>query len=605
MSKTKETVSNLLKNIVRVFKLSWEIDAKLVFIYFLTSVLGAISPIIAAYLFKIMLDKIVTNTIITTQQNNIPLAIIFILAGYFFMKFFESAFYWGLNVNYFDKLLNNRLLIGLDRRYIKKMSSLDLGHLESPETQNLITRVKFTYMEHVPQFLRNWNNIFRDLISIVSIFIALSTYNLWIPLVILLVSLPRLYFKFKLGRSSYSVYAASNPETRKMWYITDLLTDSKSIIETRIFQSQQTLFERLFKLQDSILDAAQKPLKKYSRTLMLAPFIESFLAFVIIYWLLPEALAGALTVGSITFIVSTMEQLRSNIVSGTTNCGDLYGHNLFVNPFFELLNLPKLIKERKNSRSIADTKPPRIEFKNVSFSYPNSNKKVLNGVSFTIEPGQSLALVGINGAGKTTMIKLLCRFYDVTDGEILINDINIKDLNLANWYSHLGTLFQDFVKYKFTFKDNIMLGAPKIKDEVRMKEAAAQAGAADFINKYDQKFEQMLGKDFEEGEELSGGQWQKLAIARAFYQKAPVLILDEPTSAIDAEAEYEIFQNLGTIYKDKTLIMVSHRFSTVRNAGKIVVIDDGKIIETGSHQELLEKEGKYAQMFKIQAKGYK
>ncbi|MBI5420986.1 MAG: ABC transporter ATP-binding protein [Parcubacteria group bacterium] len=604
MDKTKEIVSNLLQNIVRVFKLSWEIDSRLVFLYFFTSALGAIFPIIAAYLFKIMLDNVVSNTSIANLQNSISSIIVLILAGYFFMKLLGAALYWGLNVNYLDKLLNNRLLLGLDRRYIKKMSSLDIGHLENSEIQNLITRVKFTYMEHVPQFLKKWNNIFRDLIGIISIFIALSAYNIWIPIAILLVSLPRFYFKFKLGKSVYSVYAASNPETRKMWYITDLLTEEKSIVETRIFQSQSALFGRLTKLQDSILNTTQKPLAQYSRTLVLSPIFENCLAFLLIYWMLPNALTGALTVGAITFIVSAMEQLRSNIISGTSNCGDLYGHNLFINPFFELMALPKLIKEVENPQFLQELKPPKIEFKNVHFSYPNSSKKVLNGVSFVIEPGQSLALVGVNGAGKTTIIKLLCRFYDADSGEIIINGINIKDLSLANWYSHLGTLFQDFVKYKFTFRDNIMLGAPQIQDENRMKEAALQSGAYEFINKYDRNFDQMLSKDFEEGEELSGGQWQKLAIARAFYQQAPVLILDEPTSAIDAESEYEIFQNLEKVYKNKTLIMVSHRFSTVRNASKIVVIEDGKIIESGTHRELLKDDGKYAQMFKIQAKGY-
>ncbi|MFH1088925.1 MAG: ABC transporter ATP-binding protein [Candidatus Uhrbacteria bacterium] len=605
MNKTKEIIFNLSQNIVRVFKLAWEIDAKLVFLYFFTSALGAVSPIVAAYLFKVMLDNIVSNTSVANSQNSIQLIVVFILAGYFFMKLLEAAIYSGLNVGYLDKLLNNRMLLGLDRLYIKKMSNLDLEHLESAETQGLITQVKFTYMEHVPKFLKKWNSFFRDLIGVVSIFIALAAFNIWIPVVVLLVSLPRFYFQLKLGKSSYSVYAASNPETRKMWYITELLTEAKSIVETRIFQSQNALFDRLTKLQDSVFNTSQKPLAQYSRILVLAPVFEGVLAFLLIYWMLPDALTGALTVGSITFIVSAMEQLRSNIISGVTDSGELYGSNLFINPFFELMALPKLIKEKKKPQSLKGLKPPKIEFKNVSFAYPNSNKKVLNGVSFTIEAGQSLALVGVNGAGKTTIIKLLCRFYDVDDGEILIDGINLKDLKLDNWYSYLGTLFQDFVQYKFTIRDNIMLGAPGIQDEKRMKEAALQSGAFEFINKYDRNFEQMLGKDFEEGEELSGGQWQKLAIARAFYQQAPVLILDEPTSAIDAEAEYEIFQNLENVYKNKTLIMVSHRFSTVRNAGKIVVIEEGKVIESGSHQELLEKNGKYAKMFKIQAKGYK
>ena len=229
----------------------------------------------------------------------------------------------------------------------------------------------------------------------------------------------------------------------------------------------------------------------------------------------------------------------------------------------------------------------------------------MDGVSFVIEPGESIALVGHNGAGKTTIVKLLCRFYDVSDGEILINDTNIKNLDLSRWYKFLGTLFQEFVKYHFTVRENIFLGAPDKNDEKAMKEAANKSGAAEFIERLPKKYDTILGKEFEDGEELSGGQWQKLAIARAFYEEPPVLILDEPTSAIDAEAEYEIFNNLEKQYKNKTLILVSHRFSTVRNANKIIVIDHGKIVESGSHKELMSLGGEYSKLFSIQAKGYR
>ena len=267
------------------------------------------------------------------------------------------------------------------------------------------------------------------------------------------------------------------------------------------------------------------------------------------------------------------------------------------------MSLPKLIKEDPKAKVFKNIKPPKIEFKNVSFTYPNG-REVLKDVSFVVEPEESVALVGVNGAGKSTIIKLLCRFYDVTSGEILVNGINIKKLKLSNWYKFLGTLFQDFVKYNFTVRDNIMLGKPGLIDDKRMKDAALKSGAYEFIRTFEKGYSQMLGRHFENGEELSSGQWQKLAIARTFYEKAPVLILDEPTSAIDAESEYEIFKNLERVYKNKTLLLVSHRFSTVRNANKILVIDGGKIIEQGSHQELLEENGKYATMFKTQAKGY-
>lgn len=215
-------------------------------------------------------------------------------------------------------------------------------------------------------------------------------------------------------------------------------------------------------------------------------------------------------------------------------------------------------------------------------------------------------MVGENGAGKTTIIKLLLRFYDVTDGEILINGVNIKELNLDEWHKLVGALFQDFIKYQFTFKENVYIGdLAKANDEKLLREAIFKSGASAYVNKLPDGLNQVVGKMFEKGIDLSGGQWQKLALARAFFRDAPLLILDEPTSAIDAKAEYEIFQNVQKLQKDKTVIIISHRFSTVRNADRILVLHGGHIIEEGDHKKLMDKKGLYAELFELQARGYK
>jgi len=253
--------------------------------------------------------------------------------------------------------------------------------------------------------------------------------------------------------------------------------------------------------------------------------------------------------------------------------------------------------------NLKSSPPPYIEFQNVSFSYLPETL-ILKKISFKLAPGERLAIVGPNGAGKSTLIKLLLRFYDPSSGRILVNDIDLKDLKRDNWYEFVGTLFQDFSHYLISVKDNIRLGNPELVDNERMIEAAKKSGAHEFIEKLPKKYDQKLGRRFEDSVEISAGQWQKLALARAFYEEAPVLILDEPTSAIDAEAEAEIFENLNKTYKDKTLIFVSHRFSTVRNADKIIVLKDGAIAEEGTHESLMKQSGIYARMFRKQAKGY-
>lgn len=588
-------------NIRRVMRLAFEVDRRLVTMYYLTAAAGAIAPIAGAFLFKLFLDHLAKGQ---GLEASIPLVIVFALAGFFLMGLIESVVYWGLNVSYYDYLLRNRFQAGLTQRHAQKLAALDLAHLEDPEINNLMAKVENTFQWQIPDFVRSWNYMFVNILTIVTASLALLAFAWWIPLVVLSVSLPRIYFKAKHGNFAWSMFGSGAPDLKKLWYVSWLLTSTTSIIETRIFRSQPALMKRMRGLHDYLYDLNKKPLDKYRWVVIIAPVIETLTIFVIAYHFLPMSMSGALSIGSITFVITTLGQLRSGAARFTANVGELYQSSLFVGPFFELMALPKLVSEKRNPITLKGDGAPRIEFKNVSFAYPNGTE-VLRDISFVIKPGESLALVGVNGAGKTTLIKLLCRFYDVSSGQILINGVDLKDLKLDDWYKHLGTLFQDFVHYNFSVRDNIMLGAPDINDEERMRQAAEQSGAYEFIKKFENGFDQMLGRRFEQGEELSGGQWQKLAIARALYQQAPVLIMDEPTSAIDAQAEYEIFQNLEKVYKGKTLILVSHRFSTVRNANKIIVIDNGQVIESGTHEQLLEHKGKYAKMFHTQAKGYK
>jgi ATP-binding cassette subfamily B protein len=296
---------------------------------------------------------------------------------------------------------------------------------------------------------------------------------------------------------------------------------------------------------------------------------------------------------------------------GTTGILDGYSsmsvRSKYVDSYFELLNFPNSISTSKVAEIVpTNPKPATIEFKNVFFKYPETERFILKDFNLVINPGEKIALVGENGAGKSTLIKLLLRFYDTNDGEILINGINIKNLDLNQWHKQIGALFQDFIKYQFTFKENIIFGNLEKKDDMKaLHDALKQSGAENYLADLPNGLEQIVGKTFDEGVDLSGGQWQKLALARAFFRDAPFLILDEPTSAIDAKAEFEIFENVQKLQKDKTVIIISHRFSTVRTADRILVLDEGKIIEEGSHEKLMKEKGVYAELFEIQAQGYK
>lgn len=572
-------------------------DKKVVLGYYLTAFLGALAPLLASVTLALLIDSLINPGAIT-----IPLIVIVVLATRYILNLVENIILWGLNRIYFDYLFRYKVQNEINRQFYHKLANLDIAYLEDPKTQNLISKVRDTMTWRPPDFLRMFSYFFGSVIGYIAAFIVLTPFGLWIPLLITVIALPRLYLRAKYGTIQWSIYGSGAPQVRRLWYLTWLLSTPEAIREMRIFQSHNALLTKLKEIQEYLFNLNKKPLDNYLRQLIYPPILETFALFAITYIQLPNVLSATITVGSFTLLINMIDQLNGNVASAVVDFGEMYEHDLYVDDYFKVLALQKIITEVKNPVVIKNI-PPKIEFKNVSFKYPDG-PLVLKDISFTIDTGSAVALVGANGTGKSTIIKLICRFYDVTSGEILINGENIKNIKLSSWHKCMGTLFQDFVHYYLTVKDNILLGNPDKIDERLMKEAARKAGALEFIDKLPKGFEQNLGREYEEGKELSIGQWQKLAIARAFYQSPPLLILDEPTSAIDAETEYEIFNNLEKAYRNKTLILVSHRFSTVRNASSILVIDNGKIIERGTHQKLLKLNGKYAKMFKIQAEGY-
>lgn len=598
----KNSIGSVLINLKRMLKLAWDTDKKLTFGYYATSGIGAFFPILTSFIYKLLVDNLIENQGVTAT---LPVILIAVLGGQYVISVAQDFISWGLQSTYFGFLFRYKIQNTLNYRFFKKIGELDIAHLENPEKEDLITKAQDTFTWRPPDFLRYFSYLSSHFVQYLAAFIILIPFGWWIPFILTAVTLPRLYLRTKFGQIQWSIYGSGAPRVRKLWYLRWLLSNKTSVTETRIFQSQTLLLKRFRNIQNYLYKINKKPVSDFLNVVIFPQIVEVTAAFLISLWMLPKALSGDISVGDFTFFIALLSRLIDSASGFVLNFGEMYENNLYVDHYFEVLGLPRIIKKPKKPVRIGqESHPPKIEFKNVSFSYPGNKKLVLKNVNFVIKPRENVAIVGRNGAGKTTIVKLLCRFYDVTRGEILINDVNIKKIDLNEWYKFLGTLFQEFVHYDFTVRENIMLGNTQVKDEKLMREAAEKSGALEFIEKLPKKYNQLLGRQFEGGVELSQGQWQRLAIARAFYEAAQILILDEPTSAIDAEAEYEIFGNLNRYYKNKTLFLISHRFSTVRNAENIIVLDEGKVIEQGNHGLLLKKDGLYAQMFKKQAKGY-
>jgi ABC-type multidrug transport system fused ATPase/permease subunit len=604
LKRVPHALKHTLRNLKKMLVLAWRMDAKLTFFYYFTAALGALTPLATSLVFRKFLDQLIKFQGFSKTEQ-VPLILIFVLALRYIINIAHDIINWSLNRVYADYLFRYKLQNELSLIFSQKLAYLDIPHLENAKVQTLIEKVRDTIHWRPTDFLRTFSYLFANVIGYLSVYFVLAQFGWWIPFLVTLTALPRLYLRTKFGQIHWSIYGSGAPQAKKLWYLGYLLTDNAAIREMRIFQSQKILLDKFKKIQNYLYSINKKPIEDYVRLLSFTPLFEALVLFLVGCFFLPRTLSGLMTVGTFTLLINMIDQLNSNAVGFVLNLGEIYENNLYVDHFFEVLELPKAIKEHKRAKVFKRIIPPLIEFRHVSFAYPNG-PQILKNISFTIKPKEHLAIVGPNGAGKTTLIKLLCRFYDVSEGKILVNGVNLKRLKLENWYQFLGTLFQDFVHYHFTARENITLGGSFGKADKRsILEAAKKSGAYEFIQSLPKGFNQVLGREFEQGQEVSIGQWQKLAIARAFYEKAPVLILDEPTSAIDAQAEYEIFENLQRVYKNKTLILVSHRFSTVRQADKIIVLKEGQIVESGSHQQLMAKKGMYAELFELQAKSYR
>ncbi len=591
-------ISQFLKNNIRITKMIWrQKKGQIIGIFFIYFGIS-ISPFLIAFFRGLLIDELVL-----VGGAGISSGIIIYLSALIVSTWLPSIFH-TLQM-YFEKFIYFFISEKFEILTLKKRGDIDIAIHEDPKMNDLFNKIsdKGTYMIS-NSFTRQFD-IFRDIVGVIFASIIIISYEWWILIIILVFSIPEFIISSKYGYQIWAIQGVKGETRRKFYNFRQHFFGISSLTELKLFQNIKhflSIIRDLFiEFQNEEKKAEKKRLKQKSIALILSALSMGFT----VVWFVYGAANGLILVGTLTFIISSLGNLRSSFMGLFGSLGKQYEDALFVNDFFEFLDIKPVVERPKKGIVLSSKKTPEIVFENVNFKYPGTERFVLKDFSIRIAPGEKIALVGINGSGKTTFVKLLCRFYDPDEGRILIDGNDLKDIDLESWYKIMGALFQDYDKYHLIVREAISVGRTNKKSKIEKIKMAAKASEADiFIEEWEDRYEQMLGKSFRGGIEPSIGQWQKLALARTFYRDPQVLILDEPTSSIDAEAEEKIFKKLESLPKDRTVILISHRFSTVRRANRIAVIENGKLLELGSHTELIKANKTYARLFNLQAKGY-
>ena len=522
-----------------------------------------------------------------------------------------AAFLLGIEVlNVLLRALNSYLsmttvqdvFIYVGEQIATKYIQIPLKVRESKEFADKFERVR-DFGNSISYVSSSIVGVISAIISLISVVIATLAISPLITLVMFLAAIPSAYLNLRLSAIERRNWREYTRDRRIAWAIEQKITNSNNALEIEMNGLSSHLVRKMVRArrhgqEQDIIERRRFLLPSFG-----ADMLESLASFGVLIFVAVEIILEKLEIGQFLTIRTLLNQLNNNISSFFNSITAVNENLVNATDYMEFMETPS-----KPNGNVKITSTPKIEFKNVSFSYPNSKTKALDNVSFTLEPGQSLAIVGENGAGKTTLIKLLIGAYEPSEGVILINDEPFEHIERESYLKQLGALFQEYARYEFaTLGENVWFGDVRKKyNTASVKAALRDADLDNLAARYEKGLDQILSKDFDNKytTDLSGGQWQRLSIARAFYRSPNVLLLDEPTAAIDAEAEYKIFQNILTRQKDKTTVIISHRFSTVRKAKSIVVLEKGRIIEAGTHDELIAANGRYRQMFELQAEGY-
>jgi len=589
-----------LKNVPPIFQMVWEAAPGVVAASLSFRLTAAILPVAMLMVTRRIIDAIY---VATSHQSKLPGGFWGLVALEFGMACLVIIL--ARLVDFCDTALNERYTRHVNIRIMRHAATFDLSRYEDPQFYDSLERARVQGADRVGM-IQESGLLVQQVVSTVTLAAGICVISPWILLALILCVVPEFLAETRFAFLGYSLSVGQTPARRELDYLRILGTSKESAKELKLFGLGPFFSGRYESISKEIhrqnLELAGRKLIFGSLLALLgtAGYYGTYAYGIFL------TISGALTLGTLTFLAGAIAGASTNIQGVFSTFSHIADHALFLTDLIEFFKVQPRIYSKPNS--LPGPRPIRegFEFRNVSFTYPRKSKPVLEDVNFRLEPGERIALVGANGHGKTTIVKLMTRLYEVTSGQILLDGIDLREYNLEDLWKNIGVIFQDFVRYDMTVADNIATGLIDDRDnEFRIRSAAFKSLAENFVHKLPDNYEQMLGCRFAGGVDLSGGEWQKIALARAYLRDAQLLILDEPTAALDARAEHEVFQRFADLTKGKMSVLISHRFSTVRMMDRILVLENGTIAEQGAHSQLLRSGGCYAEMFELQAAHYR
>ena len=589
-----------LRNVPTVLRFVWESGRAVVVLGLIARIVAAVLPPALFWVSKLIIDAIFR--IITTHQP-ISARLWWLVATEFGLAVCTGLV--GRLIDYLDTLLAGKYMNYISVRVMEHAASLDLIAYEDPVFYDRLERARVQAQDRL-YMIQAIGRLIQQVITTITLSITIMIFSPWLLLLVIVGVIPAFVGETHFAFLGYAKNFRQTPVRRQLDYLRLLGGSKEAAKELKLFGLQGFLTGRFKTLADQVYheDIALARRKFIAGSLLsIIGTAGYYTAYLYAVW---RTVTGVFSFGTLTLLANAIRDASSNLQQTFSTLSTIADQALFLTDLIAFFDMTPTI--RSKAGALPAPRPIRegFEFRNVSFRYPGSSRLVLNALNFHLRPGERIALIGENGEGKTTIVKLLTRLYDPIEGEVLLDGIDLREYDLVDLYREIGVIFQDFMRYEMTARENIGVGRiERVNDLELLRQSAQKSMAADVLRKLPSGMDQMLGRRFDGGVDLSGGEWQKVALARAYLRDAQVLILDEPTSALDARSEYEVFKRFAELTSGKMALFISHRFSTVRMADRIVVLENGRIAEEGDHDTLTSLGGRYAEMFELQAASYR